>query len=230
MASSEVRILSDSACTGNQFLTVNEIRPDENTIIHARVSKPDYACNLPHQVSRIKFELCWATGWHHGLCLDESHIVDVVTEVASGTSLERGDRPKFWKVVDRAKAENLIVVAQDINRLVRHPKYGPRWKPRPRHDQIAELLDCGVTFALVVPFTASERDIKSHETRRGRLYKDAYGGRPPAIVDPWLISKVRTLKDENYSLRDSVDFLKVRYGLQLGKDKVASILRLSETV
>jgi len=176
-----------------------EVKPDDWIVVYGRETKEEHRPQLYHQLDALLWEVGWKTLRLHGFVPDVSKVKDF-GEVHNGSTF---DRPEFRKAIAFAKTYNAVIVAQDINRLVRHPEYHPK-KPhtsRPLKSQLRELLSFGVSFALLRPLELSPAELRSFETKRGLKYSAKIGGRP-TIVDEKVKQKVLSFHAEGYSLRE----------------------------
>jgi DNA invertase Pin-like site-specific DNA recombinase len=177
--------------------------------LYCRVSKPDYESHLTSMVAALERAVCWDFGWHRGLLPDTSRIVATYQEVANGADF---DRPAFQDAIEHARRVGGIVVAPDLNRLVRHPDYCPAkgFDLRPTKDQIRELLAFGVPFYTAVDPRLPASILRSLETKRGMEYSGKRGGRPKGgtLTDEKRREVLRFLA-EHYKVREVAFLTKV---------------------
>jgi DNA invertase Pin-like site-specific DNA recombinase len=189
--------------------------------IYPRVSTPSQRHSLFAQEDELIFSACKYAGYFNGFMVDSARInpSHIFREIHSGTTF---DRPAFQRCIEFAKQNRLIVCAHSIDRLVRHPDFCPHYDrtPRPKPEQIQELVSYGVTFALEIPFTATSEEIRSAETRRGRKLGKRGGNPKPSLSE---IAEIQSMR-AYMSIRDIAKLTKK------SKSAIERMLKVSQTV
>lgn len=194
----------------NWFLSLLDTTP-QDLVGYCRVSTPRQ--NLQSQVAKLAFDV-W---WDSRIGRKSARLVKVFSEVHTGTTL---DRKSFGEALAYCRTHNLPMVAPDINRLVRHPDYGQfvrtgRVFPEPTPDQLRELLSLGVQFVLALPLDTPQSEIRSAETKRGKLRP----GRVAIPLDHNLLQRIRWLKEIGATCRQ------IEEDTGISKSRVANILK-----
>lgn len=144
-------------------------------VILARVSarEQDRTGNLTPQVDYLE----------RAAKLHELKIVKILREVGSGWRMD--DRSVLTHALDVAREHGAILLVESTCRLIRstdfHNSQNPGAVPTKAEFEFLRELAGNVPLATVLRPDTPWEYVRSHQTRRGQVAKDAKGGRPRAV-------------------------------------------------
>lgn len=145
----------------------------------------------------------------------------VVAKVQEVGPAYEPDRPKLLRVIKLAKEHGAIVVAENMTRLLRHPRFHPVTAPnlQATEGQIRELalLADGVCFYLIESPELTNAQVRGREVMRGQNASGNRGGRPKRAKAgakkrrrELLMPRAKVLHEQGKSVRKIAQELGVR--------------------
>ena len=162
---------NNTGIASNYIRDIKSLKSGQRAVLICRVSASDQerSKNLRDQVENLKREM-----ERLGFI-----VIAVFREIGSGW---QEDRDVLINAAEYARANNAVVVAESVTRLIRSGDYNGKtnWEALPTVAEYRRLQSDtrGVILATLLDPDATPARIRSFETRRGKRAKGNPGGRP----------------------------------------------------